>query len=520
MKRALSIILFFAALCLVSTQAYAQCPLNISTGEEYGYFVYTISVDTSPSDVVSFGFDMTYNASEMTYAFTYTDATCLTGNSAGFPPPGSAVWNIGGNDLGGGVVRAGGYVIQPASNLWVTGASGCVVKIAFTKEAGAPDVPQVCLTELVDGIAGWCDGCDCCYPAAPLECDLLLLNEIVVTPTAGEFIEIYNPNDFNVDLSNVYLTDATYASGSQYYYHIAGVCTPAGTPGGGSYSDFHAIFPEGAIIGPKQVQTVAMDGTAFVTTYGMQPTYELWDTDPAIADMREAFTGSINNQGGLTNSGEVVVMYCWDGLSPLVQDLDYAVWGDKAEAVDKTGIVCGAASYLPDTPIAAQDILDTGSHSSSNSWQRCDYLEGVEIKTGGNGAQGHDETSEDLSVTWVEDVATPNAESDCITLIVLKSLEAQAGNGSVTIVWSTSAEIDNAGFNIYRAEEDGEMVKVNDALIPAKGAAAQGAVYTFVDDGVQNRVTYSYKLEDVDLNGVKTMHGPVSATPRIINAVK
>ena len=48
----------------------------------------------------------------------------------------------------------------------------------------------------------------------------LLLTEFAVTPTAGEFIEIFNPTGTPVDLSNVYLTDATYASGSTYYYKI------------------------------------------------------------------------------------------------------------------------------------------------------------------------------------------------------------------------------------------------------------------------------------------------------------
>ena len=48
--------------------------------------------------------------------------------------------------------------------------------------------------------------------------------------------------------------------------------------------------------------------------------------------MREATAGSVNGQGGLSNGGEVVVMYTWDGSSDLVTDVDYAVWGDKVEA--------------------------------------------------------------------------------------------------------------------------------------------------------------------------------------------
>jgi hypothetical protein len=33
---------------------------------------------------------------------------------------------------------------------------------------------------------------------------------------------------------------------------------------------------------------------------------------------------------------------------------------------------------------------------------------------------------------------------------------------------------------------------------------------------VKNRQTYYYKLEDIDLSGTSTLHGPISATPRLI----
>jgi hypothetical protein len=57
-------------------------------------------------------------------------------------------------------------------------------------------------------------------------------------------------------------------------------------------------------------------------------------------------------------------------------------------------------------------------------------------------------------------------------------------------------------------------VKINDTLIPAQGTPTQGATYQYVDDDVKNRTTYFYKLEDIDLSGKSTMHGPVSAVPR------
>lgn len=264
----------------------------------------------------------------------------------------------------------------------------------------------------------------------------LLITEIVVTPTGGEFVEIYNPNDVSVDLSNVYLTDATFAGGSTYYYNLV-----TGTnAGGGDFSDFFARFPDGATIAAGEYQTVAMSGSdAFFTEYGENPDYELFEdavSADAIPDMREAVSGSINGQGGLTNSGEVVVLFYWDGASDLVTDLDYVVWGDKDEAIDKTGVSIDGpdgdattSTYLDDTAIASQDVVAGGSHTSGQSWQRGDLTEGNETKTGGNGADGHDETSEDLSVTFCTDTPTPNAATSCKPPVVLGS----CGNNATLI---------------------------------------------------------------------------------------
>jgi hypothetical protein len=103
------------------------------------------------------------------------------------------------------------------------------------------------------------------------------------------------------------------------------------------------------------------------------------------------------------------------------------------------------------------------------------------------------------------------------TLINLSSFTATPKAGEIILEWSTESEIDNAGFNIYRAESvDGNYTKINTSLIPAQGSSTQGASYEFTDTNLQNRKTYYYKLEDIDLNGTSTMHGPVSATPRLI----
>jgi hypothetical protein len=103
------------------------------------------------------------------------------------------------------------------------------------------------------------------------------------------------------------------------------------------------------------------------------------------------------------------------------------------------------------------------------------------------------------------------------TSINLALFQAVSSNRKIVLEWVTESEIDNEGFNLYRSEsENGNYIKINDSLILAEGSATQGAFYELIDKNVKNRKTYYYKLEDIDLNGQGTMHGPVSATPRLI----
>ena len=39
---------------------------------------------------------------------------------------------------------------------------------------------------------------------------------------------------------------------------------------------------------------------------------------------------------------------------------------------------------------------------------------------------------------------------------------------------------------------------------------------SYIDRTAKNRKTYYYILEDVDVNGVGTPHGPISATPKFM----
>jgi len=241
----------------------------------------------------------------------------------------------------------------------------------------------------------------------------ILLNEVVINPTAGEYIEIFNPGSTTTSLENYYLTDATNPATSDYYYNIV----TGGNAGGGSSSDFHARFPAGATIGPGEYQTLAISGSDnFFSAYLQMPTYELFEDGAVdgIPDMREALPGLINNQGELDDDGEVVILYFWNGLSDLVMDIDYFLWGDKMEAVDKTGILIDGpdsnsslSSYQNDTAISSQEAHE--SHPDGFGFSRTDLLERTQsMPPGGSGIGNRDETSELILTSWSVQPITPN----------------------------------------------------------------------------------------------------------------
>jgi len=84
---------------------------------------------------------------------------------------------------------------------------------------------------------------------------------------------------------------------------------------------------------------------------------------------------------------------------------------------------------------------------------------------------------------------------------------------TIRVQWETSQEVDNLGFNLYRSgTRSGPKRKLNQEMIPSQVPPGSpfGAVYDWIDTyRVRPGHNYFYWLEDVDLNGNKTLHGPV-----------
>lgn len=230
--------------------------------------------------------------------------------------------------------------------------------------------------------------------APPTTSGHLLLTEVVLAPTPGELIEIANPGTAAVDLSNSYVSDAG------AYFRL-----PAGAPtlDGG---DFIAKFPTGTSIPAHGVITIALDTAAnFQTTYAVAPTFVL----SAMTMVSSTGTPS------LTNGGELVVLFTWDGAADNVRDVDMLLVGVPTVAnsmVDKSGVVVDGPD--PDTTGTAYKVdamtiaVQAAAPGSGKSTKRVAPEPTYETHAGtGNGIDGHDETSENTAQTWDTGAGAP-----------------------------------------------------------------------------------------------------------------
>ena len=106
-------------------------------------------------------------------------------------------------------------------------------------------------------------------------------------------------------------------------------------------------------------------------------------------------------------------------------------------------------------------------------------------------------------------------ESGPPTLARVTTLSAAADSrGGVLVEWRTSYEVDNLGFHVYR-EEGGERLRITPEMVAGSALFAglrteltAGLSYAWWDPAGKSGVRYW--LEDVDLNGKRTWHGPTT----------
>ncbi|MBN2450899.1 MAG: hypothetical protein JXR77_10950, partial [Lentisphaeria bacterium] len=102
------------------------------------------------------------------------------------------------------------------------------------------------------------------------------------------------------------------------------------------------------------------------------------------------------------------------------------------------------------------------------------------------------------------------------TAVEAIGFDAERREDGILVCWRTGWEQDNLGFHVYR-EQAGRWTRLTERLIAGaalgageRGGPASGLSYSWTDAGVPADSTARYWIEDVDLDGTRTLHGPVT----------
>lgn len=248
--------------------------------------------------------------------------------------------------------------------------------------------------------------------------------------------------------------------------------------------------------------------------------------------------GGFNNNG-LINAGEpgvpnvrvriytstnVEVLTGPDGILGTADDAVNGMWTNGAGNYNFCGLAPGQyrvvvtpaggttstpTSMTPDDNI---DSDDNGFNDNTGNYPGRVIAELVTLTPGNTGTLGNTTVTNATGTT-----SNPTVDFGFVappTSVSLKTFTASFGAGGVNVKWSTGGEADNLGFNVYRQAADGSRVLVNTSLVAGSALRSKTNLAATADDyrwkdqaGTPESV---YFLEDVDLSGVVTLHGPIT----------
>ena len=217
------------------------------------------------------------------------------------------------------------------------------------------------------------------------ETDHLLLTQIVTQPNTAESFSIYNPTESFINLSDYFVSD------DHEYYKIQTEDNPNPSS---AISGFTVQFPDKEIA-PGDTFIIVMNEN-YTDFYG-----ENFNPDITMfGNTDSSMIGSIGFGNNLLNeNSELIILFKWNkNIENLIQDVDYFTWSSLdgiVDGVNKTSL----EEYNNDTANENQFNYETIAEIY-HAYSRIGTDEIGEIKNGGNGITGHDETSENFRQSW------------------------------------------------------------------------------------------------------------------------
>jgi hypothetical protein len=185
----------------------------------------------------------------------------------------------------------------------------------------------------------------------------------------------------------------------------------------------------------------------------------------------------------------------------LGQDLTFEAYFTARPGVviteDTVGCIVGDGFMLVELselwPYAVGETLAVNAHGAGSNYPQPEDRQFLGILA-------------DPGIEWITELG-PSGEF--YLPVELTAFWAKPRGGTVTLRWATRSEVDNAGYNLFRAtSEDGAYQKINARLIPGAGTTTKEHTYHYVDHPPYPS-SYFYRLESVSTQGEVQVLGTI-----------
>ena len=217
---------------------------------------------------------------------------------------------------------------------------------------------------------------------------------------------------------------------------------------------------------------------------------EGWDTDPILATDNQAHLWTMVYDGLLDN--HLRLAFYLDGVK---QTLTKWKGGTVAPAtqVNAALLTIGKSDYGTEGVEGIIDEVRVATVSRDEDWIATEF-----------------NNQDDATPGFDKFIDLGDEERSPVTAVDLISFTATGSDGTVRVAWETARESHHLGFHLYRATSAaGTFVRLTDDMIGGTGFSARPKQYYFVDNTAGSGELYYYLLEDVDVSGKRSDHGPI-----------
>ena len=305
-------------------------------------------------------------------------------------------------------------------------------------------------------------------------------------------------NNLNINVAGNWANDGTFTAGTgTVTFNGSGVQSYSGSS---TTTFYNLTVSSGAMLDVDDNPLFGVGGTLVNNGTLQQTQYVGTENTVFLNVSTNKYYGLEIDPEGSTDMGDTTVKISGNQFCPNA--------GDGVKRCYDIGPAIEPAATVKFFFTTAELDDETRADLGVYDWDGSQWVE--EAGTVTNGGSGDGQWVQVTGVSSFSPFGLNDASPTAVKLLAFASRPASSG---ILLAWETATEEDNAGFHLYRSTRiDAVGVRLNAALIPSRApGGGQGAAYTFLDATAEPGTTYYYTLEDVDLNGTPTPHGPVAA---------